>query len=416
MKILKIATLVIFSLLVSFIAFLFLEIISGVIISKKTDRLEDILRLLQQDSILFWKQKPNLNIQFQNQEVITNSIGFRCDDIKEKDKKRIVCLGASPTFGWGVKYEDTYPVVIGNLLKENNIDVEIINAGEIGYSSYQGLNLLKNIVLDLKPDIITVSYVINDIDKYRFFRSSNLPDNKLPPLSDTFVKISNIVYKSNFFKLINYFFTNNISKRLKYYGKNYNNDYNENRRVSLDDYNANLKEFIKIANENNIKLFFIVMPVNLPAKEIITEEEKKEIDSLFKEFNNEFKKESFVQAENILSKILLIDGYNSKAYYYLGLIAEKENNINLANEYFEKAKNFEIFDCFLISSSYNDIMRTVAFDNNIELCDCAMEFSKQNEDYLFVDPKKDCFHPNAKGHKIIADVVYLKLINYLNGK
>ena len=132
-----------FSLAVSLVTFLFLELISSILVSNNLDRLQDILRLLQQDSVLFWKQKSNLDTEFQNQKVVTNNIGFRCHNIKEKNKKRIACLGASPTFGWGVKYEDTYPVVIEKTLKEKNIDIEVINAGEIGYSSYQGLNLLK---------------------------------------------------------------------------------------------------------------------------------------------------------------------------------------------------------------------------------------------------------------------------------
>ena len=412
-RILKIATLVTFSLTVSLVAFLFLELISSILVSNNLDRLQDILRLLQQDSVLFWKQKSNLDTEFQNQKVVTNNVGFRCHNIKEKNKKRIVCLGASPTFGWGVKYEDTYPVVIEKILKENNIDIEVINAGEIGYSSYQGLNLLKNKILDLKPDIITVSYVINDIDKYRFFRSSILQDNQLKPISKIFITISNIAQESNFFKLIKQIVKNNISKKVQYYGKNCNNQYNENRRVSMYDYEANLKEFIKIAKENNIKIFFIVMPVNLPKKKIITEEEKKEIDLLFKDFYNEFKQKKYTEAKDILSRILLIDKYNTKMYYYLGILAEKENNIEFANEYFKKAKNYEIFDCASISLKYNDIMRKVAYNNKVDLCDCAKEFFSYDGDYLFVDPKYDCFHPNNKGHKIIATTVVKNIINYL---
>ena len=44
----------------------------------------------------------------------------------------------------------------------------------------------------------------------------------------------------------------------------FNNQYDENRRVSMENYYDNLNEIIKTAKENNIKLFFIVMPVNLP--------------------------------------------------------------------------------------------------------------------------------------------------------
>ena len=292
MKILKIFALIFFSIIVSLLLFVFLEFISSFFIGQNKDRLLDIIRLLEQDSVLFWKQRPNLNVEFQKQKVSTNSIGFRNSEIKQKEKTRIICLGASPTFGYGVKYEDTYPYVLGKSLQEGEFDVEVINAGEIGYSSYQGLNFLKNKIINLNPDIITVSYVINDIDKYRFFRSNCLPDKELKPLSKFVVIISNFIYNSNIFKLINKISKSKLSKRQQYYGKNYNNQYSENRRVSLSDYENNLKEFIDLAKNNNIKIFFIVMPVNLPKKKISTEEEKKEIDLLFKDFYNEFKQKN----------------------------------------------------------------------------------------------------------------------------
>ena len=80
-RLLKIATLVTFSLTVSLVTFLFLELISSILVSNNLDRLQDILRLLQQDSVLFWKQKSNLDTEFQNQKVVTNNIGFRCYNI-----------------------------------------------------------------------------------------------------------------------------------------------------------------------------------------------------------------------------------------------------------------------------------------------------------------------------------------------
>ena len=60
-------------------------------------------------------------------------------------------------------------------------------------------------------------------------------------------------------------------------------------------------------------------------------------------------------------------------------------------------------------------MRKVSLDNNITFCDCAQEFKKYNGDYLFVDPKYDCFHPNAKGHNIIAEMLTEKITNCFDG-
>ena len=151
------------------------------------------------------------------------------------------------------------------------------------------------------------------------------------------------------------------------------------------------------------------MPVNLPTKKMLSEQENLEIKNLMLKAEKNLQEKKYTEADNILQEILLIDPFSSKCYYYLGVLAEEKNDIEQANECFEKAKNFEIFDCAAISLEYNKIMREVALNNNVVFCDCAQEFRKYNGDYLFVDPKYDCFHPNAKGHNIIAEMLTEKL-------
>ena len=52
--------------------------------------------------------------------VTTNSIGLRSPEIRQnKPDLRIVCLGDSVTFGWGVPEEDSYPRQLEHLLKFN---------------------------------------------------------------------------------------------------------------------------------------------------------------------------------------------------------------------------------------------------------------------------------------------------------
>ncbi|MCK5492619.1 MAG: hypothetical protein KAJ14_05875, partial [Candidatus Omnitrophica bacterium] len=108
------------------------------------DELDKILNVLQQDSLLFWRLKPNLNVKFQSVRVETNSLGLRVQDrmnniANSKQDFRIICLGASPTFGWGVDIDDAYPSRLERILAEKfNLyrRIEVINAGIIGYTSY----------------------------------------------------------------------------------------------------------------------------------------------------------------------------------------------------------------------------------------------------------------------------------------
>ena len=49
--------------------------------------------------------------------VSTNSQGFRGPEIpKKKQKRRILCLGDSVTFGWGVEEEASYPALLRKTL------------------------------------------------------------------------------------------------------------------------------------------------------------------------------------------------------------------------------------------------------------------------------------------------------------
>lgn len=57
--------------------------------------------------------------------VSTNSLGFRSPEVLNPKKGvRILCLGDSVTFGWGVSEEESYPALL-----HKSLGVEVINAG-----------------------------------------------------------------------------------------------------------------------------------------------------------------------------------------------------------------------------------------------------------------------------------------------
>ena len=73
-------------------------------------------------------------------------------------RKKVVFLGDSNTFGFGTPTADSFVEVADRLLP----DVDMINLGVVGYSSYQGrLTLEKHLPL-LKPDLVVVSFNFND--------------------------------------------------------------------------------------------------------------------------------------------------------------------------------------------------------------------------------------------------------------
>jgi hypothetical protein len=109
------------------------------------------------------------------ENVRINSHGMRGPDFataKPAGVRRIVLLGDSVTFGYGVSEEECFAT---RLRLQLGSDVEVINAGITGYSSWQGLRFYETVVREYRPDVLLVlfgyndhhSAVWSDRDKYR---------------------------------------------------------------------------------------------------------------------------------------------------------------------------------------------------------------------------------------------------------
>lgn len=97
----------------------------------------------------------------------TNSLGLRSPEValaKPKDTFRILVLGDSVTFGWGIRNEDGYASQLASLLTTMWPDkrFEVINAGVSGYGTWQEALWLDETGRKLSPDVIVVQVHLND--------------------------------------------------------------------------------------------------------------------------------------------------------------------------------------------------------------------------------------------------------------
>ncbi len=102
--------------------------------------------------------------------VTTNSLGFRGPDIsleKPAGVTRIAALGDSVTDGFYVDNEATYPHQLQEVLQGQNIRAEVVNAARGGASIDIEYAILRKFVLPLKPDMVVLAFVANDIDDLR---------------------------------------------------------------------------------------------------------------------------------------------------------------------------------------------------------------------------------------------------------
>ena len=102
--------------------------------------------------------------------VKTNSQGVR-DDVehtwgKDSGTIRILGIGDSFTFGWGVSLEETFLKKLEHTLKQmTGVEIETINAGVPKWDLNHYYVYLKNVGIRYSPDIIVLSYFFNDIPR-----------------------------------------------------------------------------------------------------------------------------------------------------------------------------------------------------------------------------------------------------------
>jgi len=113
------------------------------------------------------RRSPSLSLDFQpNCEGVlaathfrTNAEGMRGPALRDDGSRRILALGDSCTWGWGVGQDESYPAVLQDLLGPG---YQVINAGVPGYTSYQGLVALRGKGLALQPAIVIAGFGWND--------------------------------------------------------------------------------------------------------------------------------------------------------------------------------------------------------------------------------------------------------------
>jgi len=98
-----------------------------------------------------------------------NRLGYRGLEIsleKPLDTFRIVALGASTTYGFGVNAKQAYPARLQDILWRDYgyTHVEVINGGVPGYTSFEILSNFEYRILELDPDLVIYYGARNDAD------------------------------------------------------------------------------------------------------------------------------------------------------------------------------------------------------------------------------------------------------------
>jgi hypothetical protein len=116
---------------------------------------------------LIFELKPGLRARFQEKIVTVNKHGYRGRVVprqRHTDAVRIVGLGDSVMFGWGVGDNETFMAVLERSLnaRRSGKRYEIVNLAVPGYNTLQEATQLETIGILYHPDIVLISYLYND--------------------------------------------------------------------------------------------------------------------------------------------------------------------------------------------------------------------------------------------------------------
>jgi lysophospholipase L1-like esterase len=136
-----------------------------------------IIKLSEHESIIY-ELLPDLDVIFRNADMTTSPQGFRDRSYpiqKGKGVIRIVGLGDSVMFGWGVGDSEVYLTILEQRLNERYAEKrwEVINTAVPGYNSVMELETLRYRGLPYSPDLVMIQIVGNDTDLPNFIREKS---------------------------------------------------------------------------------------------------------------------------------------------------------------------------------------------------------------------------------------------------
>ncbi|MBL4654721.1 MAG: SGNH/GDSL hydrolase family protein [Bacteroidia bacterium] len=334
--------------------------------------------------------------------------------VPKGNKFRIIALGGSSTYGFGLPnpYYDPYIYNFTQLMAQHcpHITFEAINAGGIGHGSYRVAIINKEIV-NYEPDLLLFYIGHNEFWEYPIYQEINYRSPFLYFLSRHFSKWHTYTFLRDLVIDINKA-TINVPAAFEGEYRIFNQTMYNDVKVK---FRQNILAIMKLIKERNIPVIFSTLPANLKVNpemktdwlwdashhlKKLSDTETKAWEMNYKKGVDQIKSGSYRTALVSLNKCKKIDSTYAKLYYYIGKCYEK-----LGDTTFARINYWKHIDHSrrLIVSEFNEIIREVCLLHQIPFIDTQEKFetlSNNLTDYqLFIDS----MHPNANGHKIIAN-------------
>ena len=220
------------------------------------NRAPDYPEVFLKDAQLLWRLRPGQTITsefFQGKTYRINRQGFRGDDFNsEKEGLRLAVLGNSCAFGWGVSEEETFARRLENKISraEGN-GAEVLNFSVPGYSSFQGVGNYAEMVRFYRPDILLVTFGWND----QWLSADDCPDKEQRTPPGPIIILQNHLARLRLYRLMQAMIYSTLPE------PEYLKVKSRIPRVSLEDFQSNLGDIIRMAEGDGARVVLLTSPI-----------------------------------------------------------------------------------------------------------------------------------------------------------
>lgn len=336
---------------------------------------------------LGWKPRPGFRGRVYEESRELDSEGFFCVDtaqVAAASKPRVVTLGDSTTFGYGVDVSETF----AERLDDAMAGVDVINLSVPGYSSYQGYKSLLEHADRLAPFAVVVSFGFND-RRYVIAEEDVDSDARLDRIGAR--GLEKKLERIYAFRLMRYM----LKKTGVVQSDGGRREFSTDEllpRVGPEDYRENLTRIVELARDRGAVVVFLLLKDN----PIDTRALRTGVELLEQGRHHEAIEQLTLAVELDNSFSVLARKYLSAAYRQVHDEARARDAATFSGHF---PVSVHGATPIAIDTEYNEIMQQVADEQGAELVDARSVLDEEPAAY------QDACHITSYGHRKVAGLL-----------
>ncbi|MFC2140448.1 SGNH/GDSL hydrolase family protein [Candidatus Auribacterota bacterium] len=193
---------------------------------------------------------------------MTNSLGFRDQEhsiVKSPGTYRIIILGDSIASGLKISsYLKTFPYLLSQKMNNQKKAIEVINFGVSGYNTKQEVAILEDKGLLYNPNLILLSYCLNDRerDDGEIYLTLLKQEKNSLPININHFRIIPFLKHSALYRFLRYKIFFNLQKK-----ELSNKQQKEYLALCQDTVTESFKQLSTLAKQNDFQVLIVVFPL-----------------------------------------------------------------------------------------------------------------------------------------------------------